>query len=110
MGQSAAQAAAFFEEIAAGHQVWTVKDENGYIAPLNGEGRRAMPFWSKHSRAERVIATVAVYRDFETVAITLDAWRHLRIHLVVEEHVEVPVFDAPETHLVCHVADSGHVR
>jgi hypothetical protein len=75
MGQSAAQAAAFFEEIAAGHQVWTVDGENGYIAPLNGE-RRAMPFGSKHSRAERIIATIAVYKDFDTVAITLDAWRH----------------------------------
>ncbi len=56
MTQSAAQAAAFFEETAAGHEVWT-------------------PFWSRRSRAERVISTVAAYRDFEAVAVALDAWR-----------------------------------
>jgi hypothetical protein len=75
MGQSAAQAAAFIEEVTIGHEVWTVKHEDGYIAPLNSGGPRAMPFWSKRSRAERVIAAVAASRDFEVVAITLDAWR-----------------------------------
>ncbi len=34
-----------------------------------------MPFWSKDSRALRVVAVVAAYRGFEVVRIPLDEWR-----------------------------------
>ena len=30
--------------------------------------------------------------------------------MVVKEHVEIPVFDSPETHRGCHVVDPGHVQ
>ena len=34
----------------------------------------------------------------------------LRIRLVVKEHVEIPVFDTPETHHGCLVVDPAHVQ
>jgi hypothetical protein len=34
-----------------------------------------MPFWSKKSRAELVVAKVAAYAGFEPVEVALDKWR-----------------------------------
>lgn len=71
MSTGAAQAAAFYEEARAGGAVWTVRDDAGIPAPMNGEGVRAMPFWSKRSRAERVIVNVPDYAGFEPVQVPL---------------------------------------
>src|SRR5262245_33071767 len=49
----------------------------------------------------------------ELIMITSRKRRHLDslgIRLVVEEHVEIPVFDTPETHRGCPVVHSGHVQ
>ena len=49
----------------------------------------------------------------ELILVASGKRRHLdrlRIRLVVEEHLEIPVFDTPETHRGCHVVDSGHVQ
>lgn len=75
MSTSAAQAAAFFREAVAGGEVFVVKDDNGFPAPENGSGDRAMPFWSKRTRAEKVTATVPAYDGFEVVALPLTEWR-----------------------------------
>jgi hypothetical protein len=72
---SAAQAVAFYTEALAHGQVWGVRDANGFPAPLNGEGVRAMPFWSTKSRAERVVAKVPAFAGFEPVEVPLDQWR-----------------------------------
>jgi hypothetical protein len=72
---SAAQAAAFYAEALAHGTVWGVRDANGFPAPLNGDGVRAMPFWSVRSRAEVVVANVAAYAGFEPVEVPLDKWR-----------------------------------
>lgn len=77
MSVSAAQAAAFYEEVLEHGQVWAVRDAGGFPAPLNGDGQRSMPFWSSRSRAEKVIANVPAYRDFEATAIPLEEWRTL---------------------------------
>jgi hypothetical protein len=72
---SAAQAAAFYREAVDGGEVWAVRDQEGYPAPKNPAGQRAMPFWSKESRAARVVAQVPAYRGFDVVRIPLDEWR-----------------------------------
>jgi hypothetical protein len=72
---SAAQAAAFYRELAKHRSAWTIRDRVGYPAPLNAEGRRAQPFWSTRSRTERIIANVVAYRDFEPVEISLADFR-----------------------------------
>jgi hypothetical protein len=49
----------------------------------------------------------------ELILVASRKRRHLdslRIHLVIKEHVEIPVFDTPETHRECHVVDPGHVQ
>lgn len=74
MSVSAAQTVAFCEEVVKSSQVWGVRDSGGIPAPFNGDGVRSMPFWSLRSRAEKVIADVPAYRDFEPMAIPLDAW------------------------------------
>jgi hypothetical protein len=67
---SAAQASSFFREIGSHGPVWTVEDNNGVPAPKAADGRRAMPFWSRRSRAERVIAQVPAYKGFRPLEIS----------------------------------------
>jgi Protein of unknown function (DUF2750) len=73
---SAAQAAAFYEEVLSGGSVWALRDSEGFPAPINGEGVRAMPFWSKRSRAQRIIDSVPAYEGFEVVELDLASWRN----------------------------------
>lgn len=70
MSSSAAQASSFFREIGSNGPVWTVEDDGGVPAPEGVDGRRAMPFWSRRSRAERVIAQVPAYEGFRPLEIS----------------------------------------
>lgn len=75
MSVSGAHAAAFYVEAAREGAVWTVRDEGGFPAPLNGSGERVQPFWSLFSRAERVVARVPAYEGFSVVEIPLLVFR-----------------------------------
>jgi hypothetical protein len=72
MSLSAAQAADFVAEAKSTGLVWAIRDEGGYPAPMNAEGERAMPFWSKQSRAEKIIKTVPAYAGFNAEQIELE--------------------------------------
>jgi hypothetical protein len=72
MSQAASQAAAFYRDAVKHGTVWTVRDESGFPAPLNPEGRRAQPFWSSRSRVERVIKNVDAYMGFDPVEVGLE--------------------------------------
>jgi Protein of unknown function (DUF2750) len=74
VSQAASQAAAFYTQSVENDAVWTVRDEGGYPAPKNSEGRRAQPFWSSRSRVERVIENVPAYDGFEPEEIPLNAF------------------------------------
>lgn len=74
MSQSGSQAAAFFRDVVVHRRVWTVRDSDGYPAPLTSDARRSMPFWSSLARAKKIIGTVAAYSGFEPVEIPLDVW------------------------------------
>ncbi len=67
MSAAASQAAAFYREVAANREAWTLEDDVGYPAPMTTSGRRSMPFWSSESRAQRIISTVAAYSTFRPV-------------------------------------------
>lgn len=75
MSVSAAHADAFYKEALSGEAVWTLRDDNGFPAPENPDGRRAMPFWSIESRAANVMSNVEAYSDFAVVRIPLVEWR-----------------------------------
>jgi len=64
MSQAAAQASAFYREVTRTGAVWTIRDDSGFPAPMNEEGKRAQPFWSSRSRAEKIIGTVSAYKGF----------------------------------------------
>jgi hypothetical protein len=72
---SAAQAAAFYSEALQGAFVWTVRDVDGFPAPLNADGQRVQPFWSMRSRAERIVQQVEAYAGFTIESIPLEAFR-----------------------------------
>ncbi|GAA5026389.1 DUF2750 domain-containing protein [Actinopolymorpha pittospori] len=74
MSVAAAQASAFYEEFLTNGQVFALRDDAGFPAPLNSEGVRAMPFWSKRSRAEKIIANVPAYSGMEPVEIPGQDW------------------------------------
>lgn len=67
MSAAASQAAAFYREVAANREAWTLEDDVGYPVPMTTSGKRAMPFWSSESRASRIVKTVAAYSTFRPV-------------------------------------------
>ena len=73
---SAAQVDAFYREVARDRCVWTIQDEGGIPAPEDPHsGQRSMPFWSKRSRAQRIIDTVPAYAGFRAdLRVGLDEW------------------------------------
>jgi len=62
---------AFYKEVAQNCCLWTIRDESGFPAPFNNDGKRAQPFWSSKSRVERIIANVEAYSGFEPVELKL---------------------------------------
>ena len=74
MSLSGAHTAAFRREVPQEGRVWTIRDAEGFPAPPDGDGTRAMPFWSKPTRAKRVIGQVEDYHDFDVVEIDAAAW------------------------------------
>lgn len=75
MSQAAAQASAFYEDVAKNKKVWTIRDEGGIPAPVGDDGKRAMPFWSTRNRAEKIIRNVAAYKGFEAVELDWEVFR-----------------------------------
>jgi len=74
MSLSAAHAAAFRREVPGEGRVWSIRDSGGFPAPADASGVRAMPFWSKQSRAQRVVSAVPAYRGFDVVEIPVSDW------------------------------------
>lgn len=56
--------------------MWTIQDEGGIPAPQEAHSdQRVMPFWSKQSRAQRIIDTVPAYAGFRAdLRVELDEW------------------------------------
>lgn len=73
MSLSAAHAQAFFDEL-DGESVWTIEDDDGVPAPKGETGRRVMPFWSRESRARKIIGNVPAYAGFRPRRIPLGDW------------------------------------
>lgn len=74
MSISSAHAAAFYKEVAQNCSLWTIRDEGGFPAPINSNGKRAQPFWSSKTRAEKMIATVPAYSGFVLLELELEAF------------------------------------
>lgn len=71
MSLAAAQADAFFTEVAESGSVWTIRDADGFPTSTSASGEQTMPFWSKESRARKVIDGVPAYREFEPFELNL---------------------------------------
>ena len=89
--QAASQAAAFYREVADSGVVWTIRDEGGFPAPLNLDGKRAQPFWSSRTRAERIIASVPAYKGFVPVGIELGVFLSRWVAGLTEDSILVGV-------------------
>jgi hypothetical protein len=74
MSLSAAHKAAFRREAAREGRVFSIRDAEGFPAPADDAGRRAVPFWSKPTRAQRVVGQVAAYQGFEVVPVPVEDW------------------------------------
>jgi hypothetical protein len=74
MSLSGAHKAAFRREVLAEGRIFAIRDGEGYPAPADLQGRRAVPFWSKPTRAQRVADQAAAFMGFEIVVIELDDW------------------------------------
>jgi hypothetical protein len=89
MSVSAAHAAAFYSEALKDQHVYAVRDDGGFPAPLGRSGRRAMPFWSKRSRAQKIIDSVPAYREFTVVEIGLADWIEKWLTDLQQDGIEV---------------------
>jgi hypothetical protein len=77
VSQAAAQASMFYEEVANKKIVWTIKDNNGFPAPMNRDGVRTMPFWSSERRVKTIIKEVPAYHSFQPFKIKInDFYEH----------------------------------
>jgi hypothetical protein len=65
MSLSGAHKSAFRREVTREGRVYAIRDEEGFPAPADAAGNRAVPFWSKPTRAQRVVAHVVAYRELE---------------------------------------------
>ena len=74
MSHIAAHTAAFRREVPGEGRVYAIRDSGGYPAPKDPDGNRAMPFWSKWSRARRVVVQAAAYREFDIVEVPVAEW------------------------------------
>ncbi|HEY0001379.1 MAG TPA: DUF2750 domain-containing protein [Actinoplanes sp.] len=74
MSLSGAHRSAFRREVTQDGRVFAIRDAGGYPAPIDTDGRQAVPFWSKPTRAQRVVAHVDAYRGFEVVPLAVDEW------------------------------------
>src|SRR4051812_708776 len=77
MSLSGAHRSAFRREAAQEGRVFSIKDDSGFPAPADGEGRRSVPFWSKPTRAQRIVQHVEAFHGFEVVQIEVDDWLSL---------------------------------
>ena len=77
MSLSGAHRAAFRREAPQEGRVWSIRDEGGYPIAKGPDARDdtgTLPFWSKASRARKVVGQVAAYRAFDVVEIELADW------------------------------------
>jgi hypothetical protein len=74
MSLSGAHKAAFRREVIQGGLVFSIRDEAGHPAPAGPDGDRAVPFWSKPTRATRVAGQVGAFHGLTVVTIALDDW------------------------------------
>ncbi len=71
----AAEASAFFREVARDGIVWTLRDRGGLPAPTRPDHRRVQPFWSSRARAVRCAVVADGFGGFEPVMIS---WQEFR--------------------------------
>jgi hypothetical protein len=74
MSLSGAHRSAFRRDVPREGRVYSIRDEAGFPIARDADGTRSLPFWSKASRAQRVVAQVPAYRNFDVVEIGLDEW------------------------------------
>ena len=72
MSTSAAHAAAFYADLSRGSSVWTIRADEGFPSFMNGSGQEVMPFWSRRTRVDRVVARVPAFSALSVVEIPLD--------------------------------------
>jgi hypothetical protein len=88
---SASQATAFYRDVAAARRVWTVRDADGFPAPISSRGVRAQPFWSSLGRVDAVIRGAAAYKGFSPVEITWEEFRDRWLPSLARDGLEVGV-------------------
>jgi len=74
MSLSGAHRAAFRREAPQAGRVFSIRDYGGFPIARATDGTRAVPFWSKESRAKKVVEQVAAYQTFDVVEIDMDDW------------------------------------
>jgi uncharacterized protein DUF2750 len=74
MSLSGAHKAAFRREAVREGRIFSIRDTGGHPAPAGPDGARAVPFWSKSTRADRVAGQVGAFHGLEIVTIALDDW------------------------------------
>ncbi len=91
MSQAAAQAQAFYREVAKTGKLWTVRDQRGFPQPMTNDGYRAQPFWSSLSRVQRIVKNVPAYAACEPLEISWPDFRERWVPGLTSDNVRVGV-------------------
>jgi hypothetical protein len=91
MSQAAAQAQAFYREVAKTGKLWTVRDQGGFPQPMTNDGYRAQPFWSSLSRVQRIVKSVPAYAGCEPHEISWPDFRERWVPGLTTDRVRVGV-------------------
>jgi hypothetical protein len=89
MSQAAAQATAFYSEVAQNRSVWSMKDDRGFPVYKNPEGIEVIPFWSSRSRVEVVQKAAPKYAAYEPLEITWDVFADKWVPSLTADQVRV---------------------
>ncbi len=91
MSQAAAQAHAFYCQVARTGKLWTVRDQGGFPQPMTNDGYRAQPFWSSLSRVQRIVKSVPAYAGCEPHEISWPDFRERWVPGLTADNVRVGV-------------------
>jgi len=91
MSQAAAQAYAFYREVAKTGKLWTVRDQEGFPQPMTSDGYRAQPFWSSLPRVQRIVKSVPAYAGCEPHEISWPDFRERWVPGLTTDNVRVGV-------------------
>ena len=84
----------FIKKVADWEEVWSLRNQDGWILATESSGRELIPVWP-HERFAQVCVT-GEWQDCEPAVIELSIWMERWIPGIVKDGRQIAVFSTPE--------------